>query len=719
MNNNATNTVAVDILPITWDAGLIVISYCLSVMSSYSALRILQMRFSHAMVILASACLAVSGIWSMHFVGMAAYKIPTHVDYNIPWTIFSVIAAFACTSAALVRLNVKLTQVEASRGNDPLEEQNTLKGNIAALVNAPHAAIIMSAVLIALGVCTMHYTGMHAIRSDARAVMRWGVIIASVLIALFAATAALYFAFILPVTKHFAIVTAAVMGVAVCGMHYTGMYGMVYELPQGAETESTSMLTDVVPYIILLSCGLSSCAIAISSHQYRLKLRDAVVGAKELATCIARADFDSVKQGDQSDREKFAGFKEVIELKDAFMKMGLELNRIKSFLPQSMLAAALAEHNDDGDDDDDNDDLIGIDKDHLSLSEGTASIESSVATGTGTGYGTSSACVSSSGNKYRGGGSTRRLSGSSCASGMSIGRLKKISLCVFNIVGYHSFIEGCGQARLQSLIVRYLESITRHTKEQKGVIEAFHGDHVIVSFNAATNASQSTKRAAIAAYNACVDCTTAAPAPSTTPTPRVSVGIATGMALCATMGTDAVKRFHVIGKVFAQSQSVERRAASIISQRLEECQVASFANSVSGGGAAIKRNESEMVVMPFLVLCTELGLNEIRHEMWYQAVDLVKLDGLDGTMLLSIEGPKSMEADEWMYQLQEGEQSRNVFAAVNDAFASMRSGAAAAETRAFVEEAKTMLVKAPPPGMKASMLRARIAIENIEMGLQG
>ena len=84
--------------------------------------------------------------------------------------------------------------------------------------------------LIAIGVCAMHYTGMYALECAATPHLRPGIIALSGVVALCAATAAIHFMYILPGTMLYGLPTASVMGLAVCGMHYTGMYGFVYSI---------------------------------------------------------------------------------------------------------------------------------------------------------------------------------------------------------------------------------------------------------------------------------------------------------------------------------------------------------------------------------------------------------------------------------------------------------------------------------------------------------
>ena len=84
------------------------------------------------------------------------------------------------------------------------------------------ARIVGAGTLLGLSVAVMHYLGMFGLRINGYVQWDYGVIALSIAIAIVAATAALWLAFN---TSALAVRSAAavVMGVAVCAMHYTGM----------------------------------------------------------------------------------------------------------------------------------------------------------------------------------------------------------------------------------------------------------------------------------------------------------------------------------------------------------------------------------------------------------------------------------------------------------------------------------------------------------------
>ena len=151
-----------------------------------------------------------SGIWSMHFIGMLAYKTGMPVSYDPFLTILSMIVAiFAAYGALSVTRALKLKALPFCLGT----------------------------LLLGAAICGMHYTGMAAMRMDANLHYRLLPFALSILIALTASAAAL--GIIFHIGRHegrratrWRVLAALVMGVAVCGMHYMGMAAAVF-VPHG------------------------------------------------------------------------------------------------------------------------------------------------------------------------------------------------------------------------------------------------------------------------------------------------------------------------------------------------------------------------------------------------------------------------------------------------------------------------------------------------------
>ena len=90
----------------------------------------------------------------------------------------------------------------------------------------PPLKIIAAGIFTGVGVAGMHYTGMAAMQIPATSPTTATLVVASVVIAVVAATVALWFT-VDPAKRPVALsVAALIMGVAVNGMHFTGMFAM-------------------------------------------------------------------------------------------------------------------------------------------------------------------------------------------------------------------------------------------------------------------------------------------------------------------------------------------------------------------------------------------------------------------------------------------------------------------------------------------------------------
>jgi diguanylate cyclase (GGDEF)-like protein len=142
-----------------------------------------------------------TGIWCMHFVGMLAFSLPIALGYTTALTVLSWCAAVAVSAIALW-----------------VASQGTLSWR-----RLTGGALAMGA-----GICAMHYMGMAALDMAPGIIWNAALVAGSAAIAVAASAAALQIFFWLRkgdgrhALRHQA-VAALVMGVAICGMHYTGM----------------------------------------------------------------------------------------------------------------------------------------------------------------------------------------------------------------------------------------------------------------------------------------------------------------------------------------------------------------------------------------------------------------------------------------------------------------------------------------------------------------
>jgi diguanylate cyclase (GGDEF)-like protein len=189
----------------TYNYGLVVISVLVAILASYTALdlasRITASRGKTARAWLVGGAFSMgSGIWSMHFLGMLAFSLPVPLGYDIPVTLFSMAIAVVVSGFAL---------------------------HIVSRDSLSLRTLTIGGVLMGLGICAMHYTGMAAMETHPHATYDPLLFAASVAIAIAAAIAALWIAFTLrgesPWMRYAKLGSAVIMGFAITGMHYTGM----------------------------------------------------------------------------------------------------------------------------------------------------------------------------------------------------------------------------------------------------------------------------------------------------------------------------------------------------------------------------------------------------------------------------------------------------------------------------------------------------------------
>ena len=198
-----------------YDATLVALSIAIAVFASYTALdlggRVRGAAPGPRWAWVAAAALAMGGgIWSMHFVGMLAFEMAMPVTYALGTTLLSFLIAVGATGAGFAWVGRR-----GARTRD----------------------VLLSGPLVGVGVAAMHYTGMAAMRIPGTLTYSLSVVAVSVLIAVTAATAALWLTFRQNSVWQ-KLLAACVMGLAVAGMHYTGMaaasFTMAADLASGA-----------------------------------------------------------------------------------------------------------------------------------------------------------------------------------------------------------------------------------------------------------------------------------------------------------------------------------------------------------------------------------------------------------------------------------------------------------------------------------------------------
>ncbi len=190
-------------------------------------------------LLLAALSIGTAGVWVMHFIAMLGYTIPGQtIRYNVLITIGSMLIAVVVVGIGLLIVGF------GARSWRNLLAAGTFTG---------------------LGVAAMHYSGMAAMRMPARMTYNPELFIVSVLIAIVAATAAFWAALNLSGTRA-TLGAAAIMGVAVSGMHYTGMAAMhLFRPGRGGGMEMSGGGATAENFLLPLLIGISVLAFIMTA----------------------------------------------------------------------------------------------------------------------------------------------------------------------------------------------------------------------------------------------------------------------------------------------------------------------------------------------------------------------------------------------------------------------------------------------------------------------
>lgn len=197
----------------TYDLFLVFASFFIASLASYVFLDIAgRLKEEKALLRenvwwLISGSIAMGfGIWAMHFTGMLALLMPMPMDYEITLTLISIVVAILGSGAALyLLLRVK---------------------------NLQPRHYVIGGISVGFAIASMHYLGMEAMKMHVSIQYIPSIFILSILIAIVASISALWLAIqsnkgSFGLNLEIKIASALIMGIAVCGMHYTGMAAAV------------------------------------------------------------------------------------------------------------------------------------------------------------------------------------------------------------------------------------------------------------------------------------------------------------------------------------------------------------------------------------------------------------------------------------------------------------------------------------------------------------
>ena len=223
-----------------YDYRLITLSVLIAVCAAYSALELAGRTAADSgrrrIPWLAGGAIAMGfGIWSMHYVGMLAFNLSVPVLYDWPTVLLSLLAAIFASAVAFFQVSRK---------------------------KLSWPRVLIGSAIMGLGIATMHYTGMAAMRLPATCSYDPVLFVSSIILAVLISVAALWFTFQFKQARRSLwqrTGSALIMGSAISVMHYTAMAAARF----APSTEAPSALHAVSPSTLSFA-GVSVVTVLIS-----------------------------------------------------------------------------------------------------------------------------------------------------------------------------------------------------------------------------------------------------------------------------------------------------------------------------------------------------------------------------------------------------------------------------------------------------------------------
>jgi len=226
---------------------LVFTSILIAIFSSCIALTIidglegLPERMRKLRIVLSSIAFA-TGVWSMHFIGMLAVKLPMPLAYSSGITLFSYLfsLAGAITAFALI-----------SRKNKTTLHQ------------------VIASAFLATAICSMHYSGMASMRMQPAIIYDTTWVFASIIIAFAASYVGLYIATLWQQNNKknkLLFYTAGItLGFAVSAMHYSGMAAATFPMNSHSLAIEGGLMGEHLAYAIMSATLLVLLLLLFSS----------------------------------------------------------------------------------------------------------------------------------------------------------------------------------------------------------------------------------------------------------------------------------------------------------------------------------------------------------------------------------------------------------------------------------------------------------------------
>jgi NO-binding membrane sensor protein with MHYT domain len=238
-------------MSVTYEPWLVALSLIMAIQGAYVGLS-LAVRVGGSIglrrrLLLAGAALSLAvAIWSMHFVGMLAARLPFPVDYLVFPTLLSFLVCVLVVGAAVFAVSA-----------------------------GPPTGFRLAAAATAMGggIALMHYIGMTALHASVHMQHAIPFVVASVVIAIAASGLALWLAggrggrpplFL----------SATALGAAISGMHYTAMAGLTLHSVGHPEVTAPALSSDLLAIVVAIVAFLVSAIFLLTLVPDRSSIQD-------------------------------------------------------------------------------------------------------------------------------------------------------------------------------------------------------------------------------------------------------------------------------------------------------------------------------------------------------------------------------------------------------------------------------------------------------------
>lgn len=216
---------------------LVALSVLIAILASYAALdlggRVAAARGGIRWFWLAGGSVTMGfGIWAMHYIGMLAWTLPVAVLYDWPTVLVSLLAGILASGVALF----VVSRPEMGR-----------------------RSVQVGTVVFGLGIASMHYIGMAAMRLPAMCRYSPGIVVLSIALAVAISMVALRLIFDCredEVTGRRKLASSVLMGAAIPAMHYTGMAAVTFVPMAMGESLTHSVAISSLGVVVISSVTL-------------------------------------------------------------------------------------------------------------------------------------------------------------------------------------------------------------------------------------------------------------------------------------------------------------------------------------------------------------------------------------------------------------------------------------------------------------------------------